>query len=92
MPFLLQGKSVNGLLTSRKNKMFGKNLILELWSKNLKANQNVEFFEQENLTNKLKYEVKNLDVTRDPQKQQILVGYFKWVWSRISGHAQSDEK
>ena len=34
--------------------MFGKNLVLELWSKNLKANQNAGFFKLEYLTNKLK--------------------------------------
>ena len=36
-------ESVNGLLTFCKNSMFGKNLVLELWSKNLKTNQNVGF-------------------------------------------------
>ena len=37
--------------------MFGKNLVVELWSKNLKANQNTGFFKLEYLTNKLRYEV-----------------------------------
>ena len=46
--------------------MFKKNLVLELWSKNLKANQNGGFFELEYLTNKLRYEVEFLDVTRGP--------------------------
>ena len=44
--------------------MFGKNLVLELWPKNLKANHNVGFFKQEHLKNKLRYEVEFLDVTR----------------------------
>ena len=45
--------TVNGLLTFRKTNMFGKNLFLELWSKNLKANQNGRFFKVEYLTDKL---------------------------------------
>ena len=55
--FLLQKKSVNCLSTFCKNNMFGKNLVVELWSKNLKANQNTGFFKLEYLTNKLRYEV-----------------------------------
>ena len=46
--------------------MFGKNLILELWSKNLKVNQSAGFFKLEYLTNKLRYEVEFLDMTRGP--------------------------
>ena len=46
--------------------MFDKNLVLELWSENLKANQSAEFFKLEYLTNKLRYEVKILNVTKDP--------------------------
>ena len=53
--FLLQHGSVNGLLTFCKNKMFGKNLVLELWSKILKANQNAGFFKLKYLANKLKF-------------------------------------
>ena len=37
--------------------MFGKTLVVELWSKNFKANQNTGFFKLEYLTNKLRYEV-----------------------------------
>ena len=46
--------------------MFEKNLILELWSKKLKANQSAEFFKLEYLTNKLRYGVEILNVTRGP--------------------------
>ena len=46
--------------------MFGKNLALELWSKNLKANQNVGLFKLEYLKSKLRYEVEFLDVTGGP--------------------------
>ena len=53
-------------LTFRKNSMFWKDLVLELWSKNLKANLNARFFKLEYLTNKLRYEVEFLDVTRGP--------------------------
>ena len=43
--------------------------------------------------NKLKYDaVEFLEVTRGPWKQQILVGCFKWVWSGMPGHVQSDEE
>ena len=62
--FLLQYESVNGILTFCKNKIFGKNLVLELWSKNLWTNQNAGFFKLEYLTNELRYEAKFLDVTR----------------------------
>ena len=46
--------------------MFGKSLVLELWSKNLKVNQNAGFFKLEYLKNKLRHEVEFLDVTRGP--------------------------
>ena len=46
--------------------MFGKNLVLQLWSKNLWTNQNAGFFKLEYLTNKLRYEAEFLDVTRGP--------------------------
>ena len=63
MFFLLQRDSVKGLLTFYKN-MFGKSLVLELWSKNLKANQDAGFFNLEYLKNKLRYEAEFLDVAR----------------------------
>ena len=44
--------------------MFGKNLVLELWAKILKANQNAGFFKLEYLKNKLRYEVEFLYVAR----------------------------
>ena len=46
--------------------MFRKNLVLELWSKKLKAIQNAGFFELVYLTNKVRYEVEFLDLTRGP--------------------------
>ena len=64
--FLLQHESFNGLLTFCKNNMFGKNLVLELWAKNLKTNLNAGFFKLEYLKNKLRYEVEFLNVTRGP--------------------------
>ena len=48
--------------------MFGKNPFLELSSKNLKVDQNRGFFKLEFLTNKLRYEVEFLDVTRGSTK------------------------
>ena len=41
----------------------------------------LDFFKLKHLKNKLRYEAEFLDVTRGSWKQQILVGYFKWVWS-----------
>ena len=41
--FVLQYESVNSILTFSKNKMFSKNLVLQLWSKNLWINQNSGF-------------------------------------------------
>ena len=70
--FLLQCKSVSSLLTFCKNKMFEKNLVLEM-SKNLKTNQNAEFCKIDYLTNNLRYEAEFLDVGIGPSKQQILV-------------------
>ena len=64
--FLLHHENVNGLLIFCKNNMFGKSLVLELWSKNLKANQNAGFFKLEYFKNMLRYEVEFLDVTRGP--------------------------
>ena len=46
--------------------MFGKNLVLELSFKNIKTNQNAEFVKLQYFPNKLRYEVKVLDVTRGP--------------------------
>ena len=62
--FLFHYESANGLLTFCKDKMFGKNPILELWSKNLKTYQNARFIKLQYLTNKLRYEVEFLDVNR----------------------------
>ena len=45
--------------------MFEKNLVLEM-SKNLKANQNAEFFKIDYLTNNLRYEAEFLDVGIGP--------------------------
>ena len=61
--FLLQHKSTNVILTFCKKNMFGKNLVLELWPKYLKNNQNAEFFKLQYRTKNLKYKVELLDVT-----------------------------
>ena len=65
-----------------------KNLVLELWSKKLQANQNAGFFKLEYLTNKLRYEVEFLDVIKAPRRQQILVCCFKWVSPDMLWHGQ----
>ena len=46
--------------------MFGKNLVLKLWSENSKANQNAGLSKLEYPTNKLWYELEFLGVTRGP--------------------------
>lgn len=67
MLFLLSKyESVKILLNFFKGNMFGKNLVLELSFKNIKTNQNAEFVKLQYFPNKLRYEVKVLDVTRGP--------------------------
>ena len=48
--------------------MFAKNLVLDLWSKNQKTNQNAGFLKLQYLTKNLSYEVGFLDMTRGPGK------------------------
>ena len=45
-----------------------KNLVLELWTKNLKTNQKAGFFKPEYLTKNLRYEVESLDMIKGPRK------------------------
>ena len=51
--------------------MHRKNLLFELWSKNLQTNQNVRFFKLQYLTKELRYELQFLFVARHSQKQQV---------------------
>ena len=46
--------------------MFAKNIILQLWSNNLKKTPNAGFFKLS--PKNLRYEVKFLDMTRGPRK------------------------
>ena len=52
----------------QKQNMFAKNLVLDLWSKNQKTNQNVGFLKLQYLTKNLSYAVGFLDMTRGPRK------------------------
>ena len=61
--FFLQHDSVNGFLFFYKNTMPGKNLVLKLWSKNLKTNQNAGFFKLQYLINTFMHEVECFYVT-----------------------------
>ena len=73
-----------------QKQMLGKNLVLELWSKNHKTNQNAWFFKLHYVTNnKLRWEVKFFDVTIGPWEQQMLVGCCKWVWLGTPWHVQN---
>ena len=56
--FLLEYESRNGRLTFFKDRISGKNLVGELWSKILQTNQNAIFFKLEYLTNESRNEVK----------------------------------
>ena len=47
---------------------FSKNMVLELWSKNLKTNQNAGFFKLQYLTKNLRCEVEFFVMTRGPRK------------------------
>ena len=53
---------------TKKKKHICKNLVLELWSKNLKTNQNTGFFKSQYLRKNLRYEVEFLDMIRGPRK------------------------
>ena len=44
--------------------MSKKNLVLDLWSKNLSTNENARFFKLQYLTNELIFEVELLPVVR----------------------------
>ena len=55
--FLHEYESNIGILTFCKKHLSWKNLVLELWSKNLQANQNAGFFKLQYITNKLSCEV-----------------------------------
>ena len=62
MPFMciffpLERESTNGLLTFWKNDMSGKNMVPELWPKNLSTNQNARLFKLQKFTCKLRYKV-----------------------------------
>ena len=48
--------------------MFAKNLVFDLWSKNLKTNQAAGFFKLQYLTINLRSEVDFLDMTIGPRK------------------------
>ena len=76
---LLQYKKGNGLFTFCKNNKFRENLVIELWSKNLKTIQNAGLFKLKYLANKLRYEVEFLDMNRCLLEQKILVGCFQWI-------------
>ena len=60
-------------LSVKKNvrEKLGKNMIHELWFRNLQTNQNASFFKLQYLINELIYEVEFQYVVRHPQKQQI---------------------
>ena len=48
--------------------MLAKNLVIDLWSKNLKTNQNAGLVKLQYITKNLRYEVVFLDMTRGPRK------------------------
>ena len=62
--FLLEYENANGFVTFCKNHVSKKNLVLDLWSKNLSTSENAIFFKLQYLTNKLIFEVEFLPVVR----------------------------
>ena len=57
--------------------MFGKNLVLYLWSKILSTNQNAEFFKLQYIENYLSYEVKLLHIGWQTYVGGDLCDFFK---------------
>ena len=61
-----------------------KNLILELWTKNLKTNHKARFFKPQYLTKNLRYEVEFLDMIRSKKALNISwllqVGVIRHNW------------
>ena len=54
--------------------------------------QSAGFFKPQYFTKNLRYKVEFLDIIRGPRKHYVLVSYFKWVFSGMPEHAQSDNK
>ena len=61
-------QSANVFLYFLQKQHVSKNLALELWTKNLKTNQNAGFFKPQYLTKNLSYEVEFLDMIKGPRK------------------------
>ena len=86
--FLLKHEVPMFFLYSLPKQHVCKNLVLELWSKNLNAG----FFKPQYLTKNLRYEVEFLDMIRGPRKHKVLVGCLKWLCWGMPEHAQIDNK
>ena len=65
---LLQYKMPMVFFTFCISSTFSKNMALELWSKNLKTNQNAGFFKLQYVTKNLRCEVEFFVMTRGPRK------------------------
>ena len=61
-------QSANVFLYFLQKQHVSKNLVLELWTKNLKTNQNAGFFKPQYLTKNLRYEIEFLDMIKGPRK------------------------
>ena len=66
--FLLQHEVLKFFLYLLEKQNVCKNLVLELWLKNLETNQNAGFFKPQYLTKNLRYEVEFLDMIKGPRK------------------------
>ena len=79
--------------------MFGKNLVLELCSKMLSANQIAGFFKLEYLWNRMTYQpdflhVKSYQLWLEVNKFILAkYAYIKsWAWSGILRHSRGEQK
>lgn len=77
--FLLENESTNDLLTSWKNQMHRKKVVLELWLKSLQTNQNAGSFKLEYLTDEPRWEIESFYVARQTSKEV----------KNLRGHVQS---
>ena len=68
--------------------MSGKILVLEIFAKTFSTNQISVFLKLKYLSNYKRYELDFLHAGTYPQKLQMRLKIFEWVWSDMPRHAQ----
>ena len=80
---LLYNEYVYYLLCSCTNSMFGKILVLEIWTKMFSANQIAGFFNQPYLQNKSMKQPDFLHVDTNLHKLKVDQKIFGWAWPEM---------